>query len=457
MSPVRSSMQGTAALTRRRQARPIRARAALAVVAAIVAMAPAAALAQAEPVKVAAQADRSSARLVIEWRRPVTYTVNRTGTYIFVRFSRPFSGDVEAARGALGRYLSELRVAGGGRVLVMRVAGEPRFVHRRRGNAVVLSWIGAGRAAPPMAEGPTDSGTTPEKPKPKIAREPAPARPAQPPEPRAEQPPLPQAEAPPAPTAPRAEETKPPPMAKAPDPAPPKPEIRPAPEARPAPEGPIEPPVMPAISPTLTVTSNGVETRVVLAWPEPVAAAVFRYGDNVWMVFPRREAFDLEPFQRMLGPGVERLTRIEHAQATVLAARARVDVRARVIHERNVWTVVLKRENGAVTVPDVKIAISRGNNEQVAVPLPGAEAPIRLVDPDIGSTLHVIPSRAVAGLGGERGFVTFRLLPAMQGGVVEALADGVVVAAEGAAVTIRRNGGLLLSNGGPPGSSQHGQ
>jgi hypothetical protein len=214
---------------------------------------------------------------------------------------------------------------------------------------------------------------------------------------------------------------------------------------------------MPPISPTLNVTSDGTETRIVLAWPEPVAAAVFTLGDHVWMVFPRREAFDLDKAQKQLGPGVAGLKRVEHAQATLLAARVAAGMHVRVAHERNVWTIALKRGSGAPILPDVKLAISRNGIEQAALPLPGAETPIRFVVPAIGSVLHVVPSRATAAAGGERAFVTFRILPAAQGGVIEALADGLAVGAEGGAITIRRTAGLLLSNGGPPISGQHGQ
>ncbi len=214
---------------------------------------------------------------------------------------------------------------------------------------------------------------------------------------------------------------------------------------------------MPAISPTLNVTSVGAETRIALAWPEPVAAAVFRHGDHVWMVFPRREPFDLQKLRKQFGPGVESLRRVEHAQATVLAARVGADIRVRVAHERNVWTIALKPENGAPSLPDVRLAISRNGIEQAALPLPGAETPIRFVAPETGSVLSVVPSRATAAAGGERTFVTFRILPAAQGGVIEALADGLVVGAERGAITIRRMAGLLLSNGGPPIAAQHGQ
>jgi hypothetical protein len=516
------------------------------------------------------QSERMSARLVLEWQRPVGYTVTQSDGYVFIRFTRPFPGPLDKVHAPLARYVAELRLAGGGRVLVMRLAGRPYFAHRQRGNAVVLTWIGAApaeyaaseaRAAPEKraasekraaaartatarrpsaAENPTDSGepqararqnvvrpqtadrTEPPKrpaappalrasrvpaeppdsadvPKarprdggpftetllppprptappdraappapppperdhsngpalksPGTAGEALPQRPAPPPEKHAERPVVAQPEPlrPAAPAAPRAENARPlQAMAKAPAAPPqPPPEVRPAPEARPAPDGPLEPPVMPAISPTLNVTSDGAETRIALAWPEPVAAAVFRHGGHLWMVFPRREAFDLQKVQRQFGPGVESLTRVEHAQATLLAVQVRPDMRVRVAHERNVWTIALKPGNGTPALPDVKLAISRNGIEQAALPLPGAETPIRFVAPETGSVLHVVPSRASAAAGGERAFVTFRILPAAQGGVIEALADGLVVGAERGAITIRRAAGLLLSNGGP--------
>lgn len=597
MPPHRNSTQHNAGPTRR-----LWARATLIVAVAALAGAPATVRADTEPVKISAQTDRASGRLVLEWRSPVTYTVTRAGDYILVRFSQPITGELALVRGTLNRYLAEMRLTGGGRVLILRLSGEPEFTHRLKGHAVVLTWIGA---PPPArrrpAENPTDSDPNPPLPAPNATEAPpvearrvetrpfpeksaapqpieakplqpkpvetrsaeprrlvarpiasrtprspsestelppapsmprlaAPARPTVAPEPArqlfsgpgevapqlqsprlagesfparpAERPgfahvqpnaparpsatlgtpvhgeeiapsrpspapvasrertsPLHQAEEPATPPpAPRAEEGRPAPiLVKAPDsgPAPVRPAIRVAPAARPAPDAPIEPPVMPAISPTLTVASDGAETRIAVAWPEPMGAAVFRYGDNVWMVFSRREPFDVKLAQRLLGPGVEKLTRIDHPQATILVARVAKDIRAQIQHERNVWTTVLKRDTAPVTLPEVKLAISRGTAEQVAVPLSGAEAPIRVTVPEIGSTLFIVPSRAAAAVAGARDFVTFRLVPAVQGALIEAVADGIGVETERAAITVRRSGGLLLSNGTP--ATQAGQ
>ena len=157
------------------------------------------------------------------------------------------------------------------------------------------------------------------------------------------------------------------------------------------------------------------------------------HGDTVWMIFPRRQAFDLATYQKRLGPGVDRLTRHEHAEATVLTARVRAGMTARVTRERNTWTVALRPGAPAGGENDLKLVIARGANEHVSVALAGAETPIRIADPDSGSILFVVPSRAPAAAAGERRFVTFRLVAAAQGAVVEALADGLSVAVDGGA------------------------
>ena len=59
---------------------------------------PATARAESDPVKVAVQSDRANARLVLEWQHPVTYTVNRTGAYVFISFSRPVGAKLDAAQ-----------------------------------------------------------------------------------------------------------------------------------------------------------------------------------------------------------------------------------------------------------------------------------------------------------------------------------------------------------------------
>ena len=411
--------------------------------------------AKAEPVKVTARTDRGSGRLVLRWRRPVRYTVARSAPFVFIRFARPLEADLAAAKHALRRYLIELRLAGNGRVLVLRVAGQPRFVHYRRGNAVTLIWIGVGHTPPPPGENPTNSE---ERTKPPVKAEiPAVRRPASPPARRS----------------PAQRSPAPPQRAGVPPPLPPNPAAPPkkaaeAPAKPPTPPNkqqhaaqPKTPPAtaarMPPAWPMLTVSHDGAATTISLSTPEETGAAVFRYGANVWIVFSRRATFDLAPHRDHLGPGIQGLTQIENAQASVLLVRARADIRAKVTRRSNQWSIVLAPGGPPQESADLMLKLTRGTVDQVTIPLPGADAPISVVAPVVGSTLHIVPSRAAAAIAANRRFVTFRIMAAAQGAVIEDLADGLGVSAKDDALVIRRRGGLLLSVGPPASGAQQSQ
>lgn len=407
--------------------------------------------AEAEAIKATTQSDRGSGRLILQWRQPVRYTVERAAPFVFVRFSRPFTADLDTPRNALARYLVELRSAGGGRVLVLRVAGQPRFVHYRRGNAVILTWIGLGRdpaTAPP--DNPTDSGVVVRPPA--LAAVPPLARPEGAPTPPVPTPPEQAAAPPPVPpdptSPPKAEPPAAPPKAAAvPPPAPPD---RPQAAEPPPQKAPVAPPIF-------SVTRDAAATRIAIMAPSGTAVSVFRYGAHVWIVLARPLALDLEPQRRQLGPGVSALARLEHAGATVLRLRARAEIGATVAHDGAEWSIVLAPRRAAGEAPELKLSLSRGAVERLSLPLPGAEGPISVVDPDIGSTLHIVASNAAAAIAASRRFVTFRILPAAQGAVIEDLADGLSVSADGDAVHIQRRGGLLLSIGPPAAGPAHGQ
>jgi len=455
------------------------------------ASAPRRAQAETGPVKVAHQVDRDSGRLLLEFPKAVDYGVERFGNDLYLRFSQPIVSDIAPAQRTLARYVSEMRLAGGGRVLVIRMIGQPRMTHYRRGNAVTIVWIGAGTADTAAVEKPAQTKpaeTKPPVPRPaepgaaekpdpskapaaprseeKAATPPTPPRAADPPAPpKAAENPAPRkaldkpASPPAAPAEPKAAEKAAPPKAEPPVAKPDK-----APESKRADATPpkVPPaagadPAGPAVGPALAVTYDGTETRIVATWPEPTAAAVFRHGDTVWMVFARRQAFDLAAHQKRLGPGVERLTRHEHAEATVLAARVRTGMAARATRDRNAWTISLRPSAAGPGENDLKLAVTRGAVEQVTVALPGAETPVRIADPESGAVLFVVPSRSQAAASGDRRFVTFRVLAAAQGAVIEALADGIAVSAEGTGLAIRRSGGLLISGGTAPGLPAQGQ
>jgi hypothetical protein len=299
------------------------------------------------------------------------------------------------------------------------IIGQPRFVHYRRGNAVTLVWIGVGhepaRIRTPgdreqRAKPPVKAGVPPASPAAPQAAKPAPAPAA----------PAPAAPAPPSTTPPSTEAHNPP------------------------------------AAPVFDVSHRGAATTISLATPDEVGAAVFRYGGHIWIVFSRPETFDLAPYRRRLGPGLRGLMRLDNPQATVLLVRASGEVGADVTRRDHRWVVVLAAGRAPRRDGGFALKKSRGGDE-VTIPLPGAARAIGLVAPDVGSTLHIVTSRADAAIGESGRFVAFRILPAAQGAVIEARADKLTVSATADGIVIRRAGGLLLSPAARAGGSPQSQ
>ena len=498
-----------------------------------------------EPVRLEAEVRGESSQLVIYLQRPIEYTVDRSGSYLFVRFSSPVLGDSASARRTLNSHLSELYFTNDGRVLVVRARGWPDFRHFAVGNAVVLAWTDTRRPPPsaalaadsglpkapqrantnrlrPRPTGPAtsalrtlspESGTqpraAPQESSPRRTRasesktrpdEEAPAEAKRPPNEKSADvgppgaPPAPSPyekkpeeakpsgehkpadEAKPSPDEKKPEEAKPPGEHKPADEAKPSPDVkkpeevkppeehRPADEAKPsnpeetkpseegkAPEA-TTPHEEDDVAPprlrgwVFIVSSDKHETRLMFEWPAPTATAVFRYAGRIWIVFDRPTALgDLAAFQRQLGPGVERLTRIENAKFTILAARVQADVRARVHQKRNMWTIFLTRDGDAEPELTARLGVKRGIADKLTISLPGAVTPLRLIHPDVGGTLHIIPSRSTIAVAVDWRFATFQLVPTVQGAVIEELADRLLIEVDADTIVIQRDGGPLLS------------
>jgi len=497
-----------------------------------------------EPVRLEAEVRGDSSQLVIYSQRPIQYTVDRSGSYLLVRFSSPVLGDPASARRTLRSHLSDLYFTDDDRVLVVRAIGRPDFRHFAVGNAVFLAWTDTRRLPPsaalaadsgppkapqrantsrlrPRPTGPAtgalrtlspESGTPPRAaPQESSARktrasesktrpdEEAPAeakrspteksaevgppgepRPAPPPdEKKAEEakPPVehqPANETKPSPEKPEeakppgehkpADEANPSPDEKKPEEAKPPEEHKPADEAKPskpqetkpseegkAPEATapheeddVTPPRMRGW--IFIVSSDKHETRIMFDWPAPTATAVFRYAGRIWIVFNRPTALgDLAAFQTQLGPGVERLDRIENAKFTILAARVQADVRARVHQKRNMWTILLTKDGDAEPELTARFGVKHGIADKLTISLPGAVTPLRLIHPDVGGTLHIIPSRSKIAVAVDWRFATFQLVPTVQGAVIEELADRLLIEVDADTVVIQRDGGPLLS------------
>lgn len=227
--------------------------------------------------------------------------------------------------------------------------------------------------------------------------------------------------------------------------------MRPAPSAvAAAPEPPARADPVPA-SGLVRVEAAAAQGRLTLRfpWANPVAAAVFRRGGAVWIVFDARARMDLAAATKDLGPATAaQWTNGDGYTVVRLAAPEGVAVSAAA--EGSQWTVSL---GGPARPARGEVRIGRDDQTgppALSVALAGATRVVWIKDPLIGDRFAAVTALGPAkGLGRERRFVQASLLQTQQGLAVEAPAQDLDVAVEGDLVRISRPGGLSLS---PPGS-----
>jgi tetratricopeptide (TPR) repeat protein len=196
-------------------------------------------------------------------------------------------------------------------------------------------------------------------------------------------------------------------------------------------------------------------------WPVSVAAAVYRRGPAVWIVFSTPTRLELtEP--RVRGTQVLRsIEQVPDAHATVLRLVPQDGINPSVRRAGTAWIIDLKNQPAQ---PDTPISLEvRPSARPPAVffRVSGATAPVRLRDPEAGDDVLVVPVAELGlGVGPPAGFVDFRALSTIQGVVLRPNADGLVVRNEADGVEVTRPGGLVLSSerdrllGAEPGASR---
>lgn len=264
-------------------------------------------------------------------------------------------------------------------------------------------------------------------------------------QPQAEAAPVKQPPAPPKATAP----VEPAPVPKAAVPPQVVPPVAAKPETVAAEPAPPAPAAMSRPAPGVSVARDGEGWHLRFAFAEPTAAAAFRRGDMLWLVFDRRAAIGLEAIRRDAAPVVSAAmsSTTEDAAAQVVRLRLARSQLASFTADGAAWTLTLGDARVAPSQPLAAVRhLTDPTRANVMVRL-SAPGPVRrLVDPDNGEMLVVVTAPAPArGVVRAQHFIEFALLETIHGVAVQPLADDVAVTAEADGVAISRPGGLTVS------------
>lgn len=356
-------------------------------------------------VRVRAAPHETYTRVVFDWPANVTYTLDKDGDQLRLRFSRP--GRVDLApltRGGLPLVTGATSVAAAdGTSVDVRVDPATRVRHFRNGASVVVDILrGADTAAA------------------------APARPAAAPAPAVPAAPQREVAASPAPPLPAVTAA-----------APPRPAAAPAPAAR-AEAGNL----------TVSVASGPNGPATLFEWTAPVPAAVFERAGYVWVVFDRTGPTEIVPVPPELRDSV---MLVENMRTAAGGSAFRLKVKQGLVPSATrvdaAWRVEFRAAPQAPSEPiEVRRDTAGAGGPRVLLPVPEAGGRVAIADPEVGDDLIVVPVlQGGRGVPAERTFAEFRVLASNQGVVVSPWIDDVQVqsGADGVAITAAR--GLILS------------
>jgi tetratricopeptide (TPR) repeat protein len=357
----------------------------------------------------------TSDRVVFDWPKRAEYKLTQGDGKVQVTFDQPAAIDMARLNRAVREPLRPATLSADGTQLAFTLPPGHRVNDSRQGNLIVFDVVPGDPPAPP----------------PVAAAAPAPAPAPEPP------PPVPAAPPPPA-------------VAEAPAPA----VHAPAPPADADQDAPVP---TGQVSGTLgSAAENGLQIRYTLIddgvslrfeWRQPAAAAIFRRGNAVWMVFDRAQKMDFGDFRAANWPVLTSIAQVPSRAGTVLRLSVWAGFNPTVRRAGTAWIVELRNQPQRADAPVQGEVRSDGPNASMIFPASNPSSPISLVDPDAGDVLVAVPLPQL-GQGSDLGaaYPDFRLLPSAQGLVFKPASDQLAIRSQPSLVELSAPGGLALSS-----------
>jgi tetratricopeptide (TPR) repeat protein len=195
---------------------------------------------------------------------------------------------------------------------------------------------------------------------------------------------------------------------------------------------------------------GGVPT-LLFPWPQPAAAAVFRRGGYLWVLFDQPARFnfdklasnDRQPFGPPQQVAVER--------GSALRMTLVPGINPLVLRSDSTWRLEMRPRDARSEVPlEIDVQPVSPQGPRVFIVAEEFGEPITLNDPEVGDELKVVPMGLIGrGVDPEREYAEFTLLATEQGVAVRPRADGVMVMLQNDGIAIAMQRGLFVTLGAP--------
>jgi tetratricopeptide (TPR) repeat protein len=386
-------------------------------------------------------------RVVFDWPRSVGYTVDQAGGTATITFDQPAIPDLGSLKARPPRFIEgvDSSLDGGRLKVVLHTPVASQVRHFRSGPKVVVDIMAPAKGTPPPV-----AASSPEAVQPTVKGGSAG---------------VPPAGAPPmALTAVKAPGSalSPPPVAGRPTPLVP---VAPVSLAAPA-EAPMPEAIQPISIGKLTPPQAGLATSLAegparaaptvapagavtlrFDWTEPVAAAVFSRAEILWVVFDRPQKLDVAALRVVGGNVIRGMEQVTVEQGTVLRIETVAGVNPSVRRDGLAWLLDFVKQPLQPQTPIEALAQTTPSaGTRVFLPVPEPGLALAIDDPEVGDTMVVVPVIPLGyGMGVPYEYPELRLLPTIQGVVVQPAIDNLRVRALRQGIELTSGNGLQVT------------
>ncbi len=154
------------------------------------------------------------------------------------------------------------------------------------------------------------------------------------------------------------------------------------------------------------------------SWNVPVATAVFRRGEYIWVIFDHNRKIEIEKLRRQSEKVADEVLQIPHNKGTVLRFKPKNNVKVGLRQEGLLWIIDLYTHNIPYKIKELPVFSQYNSLKQayLYVPTPNAGNIISVIDPEIGDTILAAPNVELGvGISSDYQYPDLKILPSEQG------------------------------------------
>lgn len=199
----------------------------------------------------------------------------------------------------------------------------------------------------------------------------------------------------------------------------------------------------------VTTRTRGAETTLTFPWEERTAAAIYKRGRDIWVVFSASRDLNVSLFRGSLPKQVINTVQYSYKNATVLRLITDGNLQPRINQVKGTygWNLILAKTGDTASQNIQVSADGLEGTMRLILAAYDVTTPIKFYDPSVGDLVIVIPAYEVGrAIDNTRNFPEFSVLSTVQGIAISSKRNDLQITTGRSGVIVNAPGGLSISD-----------